>query len=248
MAKPIQLLAKSSKLLNLLADRGALPISELAEELDMPRPSVYRLTDALGLVGLVSVAEDGRSQLGLEVLHLARAVLDALPEVQAARDELRRLNRVTGQTVYLCALRESGVACLDWVKGTRVSLLALSPGGVLPVNAGATSRAILAYSPGLLKRLSGMPLEELTPKTLTSPVELERDGSEIRKRGYSVSNEDVTLGVSALGVPVFGASNELSCAISLAGLSADILGNESEYAAELLMSAGRIQGALRATH
>ncbi|GAP57196.1 transcriptional regulator protein [Arthrobacter sp. Hiyo6] len=126
MAKPIQLLAKSSKLLHSLADRGPLPISELAEELDMPRPSVYRLTDALRLVGLVLDTEDGRSQLGLEVLHLARAVLDALPEVQAARDELRRLNRVTGQTVYLCAPRESGVACLDWVRGTRVSLLALS--------------------------------------------------------------------------------------------------------------------------
>jgi DNA-binding IclR family transcriptional regulator len=246
VAKPIQLLAKSSKLLQSLADRGPLPISELAEELDMPRPSVYRLTDALRLVGLVSETEDGRSQLGLEVLHLARAVLDALPEAQAARDELRRLNRVTGQTVYLCAPREGGVACLDWVRGTRVSLLALSPGGVLPVNAGATSRAILAYSPGLRERLSGMRLVELTPKTLTSPEDLERDGMEIRERGYSVSNEDVTLGVSALGVPVFGPSNGLSCAISLAGLSEDILGNEAEYAAELLTSAGRIQEALKA--
>lgn len=247
MAKPIQLLAKSGKLLHSLADRGPLPISELAEELDMPRPSVYRLTDALKLVGLVSDTEDGRTQLGLEVLHLASAVLDSLPEMRAARDELKRLNRVTGQTVYLCAPRESGVACLDWVRGTRVSLLALSPGGVLPVNAGATSRAILAYSPSLLESLSGKPLEELTPKTLTSPGDLERDGNEIRKRGYSVSNEDVTLGVSALGVPVFGASNELSCAISIAGLSADILGNESEYAAELLLSASRIQEALRST-
>ncbi|GAP57195.1 transcriptional regulator protein [Arthrobacter sp. Hiyo6] len=68
---------------------------------------------------------------------------------------------------------------------------------------------------------------------------------EIRERGYSVSNEDVTLGVSALGVPVFGPSNELSCAISVAGLSEDILGNEAEYAAELLTSASHIQEALK---
>lgn len=246
MAKPIQLLAKSSKLLHSLADRGPLPISELAEELDMPRPSVYRLTDALRLVGLVSTTEDGRSQLGVEVLHLARAVLDGLPEARASRDELKRLNRVTGQTVYLCAPRGDGVVCLDWVRGTRVSLLALSPGGTLPINAGATSRAILAYSPGMLERLSGARLEEFTSKTLTSPEDLKRDGREIRERGYSVSKEDVTLGVSALGVPVFAPAGELSCAISVAGLSDDILGNEAEYAAALLISADRIQEALKA--
>ncbi|MCM0614466.1 IclR family transcriptional regulator [Paenarthrobacter sp. TYUT067] len=246
MAKPIQLLAKSSKLLHSLAEKGALPISELAEELDMPRPSVYRLIDALRLVGLVSTAEDGRSQLGVEVLHLARAVLDALPEARAAQGELQRLNQVTGQTVYLCAPRDNRVACLDWVRGTRVSLLALSPGGALPVNAGATSRVVLAYSPGLLARLSGTPFEQLTPKTLTSLDSLEHDGRAIRERGYSVSNEDVTLGVSALGVPVFGPAGELSCAISLAGLTDDILGNEPEYANELMVSASRIQEALKA--
>lgn len=247
MAKPIQLLAKSSKLLHSLADGGALPISELAEELDMPRPSVYRLTDALRLVGLTSTAEDGRIQLGVEVLHLARAVLDTLPEARAAQGELQRLNRVTGQTVYLCAPRENTVACLDWVRGTRVSLLALSPGGTLPVNAGATSRAVLAYSPGLLEGLSGLSLEKLTPNTLTSLEALERDGKEIRQRGYSVSREDVTAGVSALGAPVFGPDGKVSCAISLAGLTDDILGNESEYASELLTSAGKIQEVLKAS-
>jgi DNA-binding IclR family transcriptional regulator len=245
MAKPLQLLAKSSKLLHSLADRGPLPISELAEELDMPRPSVYRLTDAMRLVGLVSTTEDGRSQLGVEILHLARAVLDGLPEARAAKEELKRLNRVTGQTVYLCVPRGGGVTCLDWVRGTRVSLLALSPGGTLPINAGATSRVVLAHSPSLVDRLSGLRLEELTPKTLTSPEDLKRDGREIRERGYSVSNEDVTLGVAALGAPIFGANGSLRCAISLAGLSDEILGNESEYAAELLTSAGRIQEALR---
>lgn len=142
MAKPIQLLAKSAKLLNTVADRGALQISELAEELDMPRPSVYRLVDALKLVGLVSILDDGRTQLGLEVLHLAHAALELLPEVRASRDELERLNSITGQTVYVCAPRGDRIACLDWVRGTRVSLLLLSPGGTLPLHAGATSRAI----------------------------------------------------------------------------------------------------------
>lgn len=245
MAQPIQLLAKSSKMLHLLADKGALQVSELAEELEMPRPSVYRLTDALKLVGLVDVTDEGRAQLGVEVLHLANAALAALPEARASQEELQRLNRATGQTVYLCALRGDRITCLDWVEGLRVSLLLLSPGGTLPPHAGATSRAILAYSPELLDQLAGTSsFEQLTPKTLTTIESLKEDGHLIRKRGYSVSDEDVTEGIAALGVPVFDTSGKLSCAISVAGLRNTVIGSEKEFVAELKASASRIQDAL----
>lgn len=245
MAKTIQLLANSAKLLNLIAERGPLSIPELAEELDIPRPSIYRLVGALQHVGLASVQDDGATQLGLEVLHLAHATMEHLPEVQAAHSELNRLNRNTGQTVYLCALRGERVVCLDWVRGTRVSLLALSPGGSLPPHAGATSRAILAYSDGLMDHLTAAPLEQFTAKTLTSIDGLERDAREIRQRGYSISDEDVTVGIAALGVPVFGADGQVRCALSVAGLRSEILGREAELVEELQASALQVAQALQ---
>lgn len=84
-------------------------------------------------------------------------------------------------------------------------------------------------------------LEQFTPKTIHSADELEQDAKEIRKRGYSISDEDVTEGIAAIGVPVFGPKGELRCAISVAGFRAEVLGSETEFADQLMTSARRIE-------
>ena len=230
MGKPIKILSNSSQLLNLLADQGQLGIPELSARLDMPRASVYRLVDALAHVGLVSPSEDGKSSLGLQVLHLASAALRALPEIEIARPELEHLNEVTGQTIYLCALRGTSTVCLDWVPGRRVSLLLLGPGGTLPPHAGATSRVFLAFDDELRREVTQQPLERMTEKTLVEPSELEADAQNIRSSGYSISDEDVTVGIAALGVPVHDRTGDVAWALSVAGLRGEILDSRDEFA------------------
>ncbi|MBU8864819.1 IclR family transcriptional regulator [Paenarthrobacter aromaticivorans] len=246
-AKPIKVLANSAELLNVLADNGPLGIADIAVAISMPRPSVYRLLDALGRVGLVGMRDDGRAQLGTQVLHLADAALREIPEARAARAEMLRLNDVTGQTVYLCALRGQTIACLDWVKGTRVALMQLNPGGHLPPHAGASSRAILAWNESLRWDVtSAAPLEKLTDHTLVSADELEADAATTRSRGYSVSDEDVTIGVAAVGAPLFDARGNLRGAISIAGLRDSIIPYEHEYGSLLLQAAANISEAVDA--
>ena len=211
----------------------------------MPRPSVYRLLDALEHVGLIGIRDDGRAQLGTEILHLAGAALAGIPEVGAARPAMVRLSEQTGQTVYLCALRNQMVTCLDWVKGTKVSLLLLNPGGSLPPHAGATSRAILAWDEPLRwKVTSSAPLQELTPHTLTTAKQIEADAKLIRECGFSVSDEDVTIGVAALGVPLFDAHDALRGALSVAGLRDDIIPHQEKYVALLKEAAAEVSAAL----
>lgn len=240
MGKPIRILSNSSQLLNLLAAQGHLGIPELAERLDMPRASVYRLVDALTHVGLVSSAEDGKSSLGLEVLHLASAALRALPEIEAARPELEHLNDATGQTIYLCALRGTSTVCLDWVPGSRVSLLLLGPGGTLPPHAGATSRVFLAFNDALRREVTQRPLERMTDKTLVEPSELNADAQNIRTAGYSVSDEDVTVGIAALGVPVHDRAGNVAWALSVAGLRAEILDSRDDFVNLLKEASARV--------
>ncbi|MEY9775563.1 IclR family transcriptional regulator [Arthrobacter sp. MW3 TE3886] len=240
MGKPIKILSNSSQLLNLLAEQGQLGIPELSERLEMPRASVYRLVDALTHVGLVSPAEDGKSSLGLEILHLANAALRALPEIEVARPELAQLNEATGQTIYLCALRGTSTVCLDWVPGRRVSLLLLGPGGLLPPHAGATSRVFLAFNDELRREVTQRPLERITEKTLTEPSELNADAENIRSAGYSVSDEDVTVGIAALGVPVLDRTGNVAWALSIAGLRAEILDQRDDFAILLKEASARV--------
>ncbi|MBN9130844.1 MAG: IclR family transcriptional regulator [Paenarthrobacter ureafaciens] len=243
--KPIKVMANSADLLNALADNGPMSVADIADVISMPRPSVYRLLDALARVGLVGVREDGRAQLGTGILHLADAALKGIPEVGAARSAMQRLNDMTGQTVYLCTLRDRRIVCLDWVEGTKVTLMLLKPGGSLPPHAGATSRAILAYDDSLRSKvLDDAPLQEFTPQTLTSAEQLEADAVLVRERGFSLSDEDVTIGVAALGVPVFDSNGLLRGALSVAGLRDDILPHQSEYVTLLREAAEEVSAGL----
>ncbi|MDI2033590.1 IclR family transcriptional regulator [Paenarthrobacter nitroguajacolicus] len=244
-SKPIKVMANSADLLNALADKGPLGVADIADAISMPRPSVYRLLDALAHVGLITVRQDGRAQLGTGILHLASAALSGIPEVAAARTAMQRLNDLTGQTVYLCALRDRRVVCLDWVEGTKVTLMLLKPGESLPPHAGATSRAILAYDESLRSKvLEAAPFREFTPQTLTSAKQLEDDAARIRERGYSVSDQDVTVGVAALGVPLFDSNGLLRGALSVAGLRDDVLPHQAEFAVLLREAADEVSARL----
>jgi len=243
--KPTKVLTNANELLTLLADRGTLGPADIAGILGMPRPSVYRLLEALEVIGLVSTGADGRSTLGLQNLHLAEASLATIPEQAAARKFLVSLSAELGQTAYFCVRRGSRIFCLDWVQGERVSLLALTPGNSLPVHAGATSRVITANEPRVLARLKGSDdLERFTPFTLSNYAQMTEDAAMIARRGYSISDQDVTLGIAAVGAAIVDGKGHVRGAISIAGLRDDVIPNAAVSGAMLVEAAARIAAAL----
>jgi DNA-binding IclR family transcriptional regulator len=48
---------------------------------------------------------------------------------------------------------------------------------------------------------------------------------ETRHRGYNISHEDVTLGITVVGAPIFDHTGQVNAALSLGGLTSAILGD-----------------------
>lgn len=234
-------LRRSADVLNLVAARGALSIAEVAEQVEMPRASVYRLTEALIQAGLLDITADGKVRASLRCVRLSEAARAGQVEWSAARDVLDSLSDRTGQTTYLSVPDASQALCIDWSRGRGISVLALKPGRTLPLYAGAAGRVTLAFRPEpLADYLRLAPFPSLTPRTLTEAEELRADVDAIRARGYSVSDEDVTLGIGALGVPVQSPDGSLLGALSLAGLAKDVRESRAELSAALFDSARQL--------
>jgi DNA-binding IclR family transcriptional regulator len=107
---------------------------------------------------------------------------------------------------------------------------------------GAAPRALLAAEPEAAIRRYVQRADthvRYTDKTVVDPNQLVADILEARARGYVISNEDVTPGVAAVGVAVYGhdATDTPVAAISVAGLVPHIMGDDHE----------RILGLLRET-
>jgi DNA-binding IclR family transcriptional regulator len=136
---------------------------------------------------------------------------------------LDRISDETGLTAYLSVPRAPEAICLAWAPGQGIDLLALKPGRSLPLYAGAAGRCILAFSPDAAELVSDLaPFPPLTARTLTTAEELLADIENSRQVGYVVSDEDVTIGIGAVGMPIMR-SGKLAGCLSIGGLTTVVL-------------------------
>ncbi len=221
---------------------GELTAAELADRLGEPLSSTYRMLQSLIGVGWVDRgSRRGRYRLGLPMMTIGGLVEDAIDIREVARPVLESLLRDIGATSFLCIRRGSRAVCVEWFGGQAVRSAAMDLGSSLPLYSGAAPRALLAFLPeseresvltGDEARLPGDP-----PRP--SDADVRHDLQAVRRRGYSVSDEDVTVGIVALGAPVFNHRHELAGSIAVSGLRAQVLGPGRERNIRLLLDAAR---------
>ena len=88
-------------------------------------------------------------------------------------------------------------------------------------------KAILAFSPAeTAERLIAGELPQLTANTITG-IEAYKSGlAETRRKGYSFDNEEIDIGINAVGVPIFDHASEPIAAVVVAGPAQRITGEE----------------------
>lgn len=237
--RPLRLLGNARRLLDTIAEEGPLTTARLAESLEMPRSTVFRLAEGLAAVDLVAIRANGTVDLASRWLYLADVACDARTEWQPARRILRELAATTGCNAVLCVYHRDVPMCLDWVPGKANEVLQAKPGRQLPLHAGAEGRAILSALPDerLESVLSAAPFEAFTPATMITAEELRGDIARTRRQGFVMSLEDVLLGLGSVAVPVRDGVRGGFGSIAVASISDEILRRSDELARTLLDAA-----------
>ena len=243
----LELITKVDAILTALEAGGEVSAADLAETTGEPLSSVYRLLQSLTAIGWVDRGRRrGAYRLGLRLMAIAALVEDRLDIRECARPALQRLVDVIGVTSFLCLRRGARAVCVERLEGRAVQSLAMQLGSSLPLYAGAAPRALLAFLPNVerdevLADGAGLPGDPIRPNARAVAADIAR----VRKQGYSVSDQDVTPGIAALGAPVYNHRGELAAAISISGLRDQILGADKARNVELLIScAGQVSAAL----
>jgi DNA-binding IclR family transcriptional regulator len=242
----VNVLGKAGAVLDALAEGRELSARELAEATGEPRSSVYRLLGDLRRLEYVEPgSERGRYRLGMKLFRLGSAVVARFDERQAAIPVMEQIHEATGDTVFLAVRRGFEAVCIERLEGERVQSLALRIGGSLPLHAGGVSRALLAFEPEELwdEYVASAELVRFTDRTLTTPDALRADLRRVRRQGYAVSDQDVTVGIAAIGAPVFDHRGRVCAAVSISGLRPAILGDD-----EGRIRALAVEGARRISH
>lgn len=201
----VQSVDRAISVLEILAQRGEAGVSEVAGEIDVHKSTAFRLLGALEARGLVEQArERGKYRLGFGILRLAGAVTDRIDITQQSREICERLAEELGETVNIAVLESHYAINLYQVRGRSAVAAHNWVGQLTPLHATSSGKVLLAHLPP--ERRSGLiaqaGLKRLTPRTVTSPEELENDLARTRECGYATTVEEYEVGLNAMAAPI----------------------------------------------
>lgn len=240
-APRVKVLAKAARLLEVLADNPDLTAPALSQRLGEPRPTVYRLVQDLAALDYVEEGpRPGTYRLGLELFRLGSLVGLRFDVRERAAPVMEEVHKALEETVYLVIRRRHEAVCIDRVEGLHIRSMALQLGGSLPLHLGAGPRALLAYEPRQYwdEYFAQVELEPRTPRTPMTKAGIVALLEEVRHLGYAISDEDVTLGITSVGAPVFDHHGDVRAALSVGGLRSAVLGDGSGERAVKLVTEG----------
>ncbi|MDJ1370530.1 IclR family transcriptional regulator [Gulosibacter molinativorax] len=241
MKQPIRTLANSDDIIALLAHEGDLSPAQIAEQLDLPRPTVYRLLDGLSSIDFTEPVRDSKTRLSLRWLRMADAAREAMREWRGADQVLTDLVERTGQTAYITVPRDGEAVCVAWEQGNTIGVVETKPGRSLSMHAGAAGRVVLAYGTDLEGYLESNPKRQrFNDRTLLTDDELRADVELTRQRGYAISEGDITDGITAIAVPVRGSKGKIAGSLTVSGLDEHFAGREDAILEVLQDAAARL--------
>lgn len=201
--------------------RAGHPVSstDIAEQLGLPRPTVYRMVEQLEPQGFLHRQfTTRRIAVGLRLLDFAFGVLHSSVQYAPRRQILNTLVAEVGETCNIGTLDSSQIIYFDRVEATHWPLhLHFSIGSRVPLHCTAIGKLFLAF---LLERkrvalLGQLDLTPYTETTITTIAALKAELDRIRQEGLSVNREEYLSGVTALAAPVFNARRQLIAGIAI---------------------------------
>lgn len=217
----VQSVDRAVRVLELLARRGDLGVTELAAELGVHKSTAFRLVGALETHGLVEqTGPRGKYRLGFGVVRLAGARTAGDNLVRQSHPVCEELAAEVGETVNVAILSGDSAINLTQVLGSAAVITQNWVGRPTPLHATSSGKVLLAHLPQseLRKVLRGR-LEAFTPNTITDRRLLRRELEEIRDRGYAHAVEELEIGLNAVAAPILGQSGAVVAAVSVSGPS-----------------------------
>jgi IclR family acetate operon transcriptional repressor len=186
--------------------------------------------------------------LGSSVFALGEAAIESLSDnlLHKALPYLNELCERVRETVVLELISGASSIVAYVAQGKQTLGIRANIGGRLPTHAAAGAKAIIAFSSQEIREnFLNKSLRRFTGNTITDPAELRRQFEKIRKQGVSFCEEEIDIGVNAVGVPIFNHKNKPEAAIVVVGPSTRVKCNvKSPMVAELRKTASTIAAQL----
>jgi DNA-binding IclR family transcriptional regulator len=232
---------KTIKILELLAEKGEVSVAEAAAKLGMNRSTCHRFLVTLRELGYVVQNRLSHYRLSFRIYELGMKVADRLQVRQIAYPYLQELSSLFNETINLGYWDNNEIIHLDKIDSTEILRIDPGIGSRVPAYCTGLGKAILAFLPeeDLNNFLKSVPLKDMTPNTITKKEKLVQELERIRKQGFAVDREELSIGLRCVASPVFDYTNYPSYSVSVAGPSSRMTKDKITVMKEEVKRVGR---------
>lgn len=203
------------RVLDLLAGRGPLPLSELARELSIAKSTIHRICAVLLERGWAVRDREGRYDLGVRALQLGSRA-NELPIVRAFRTVAARFLTKHDEMIALAMLDGDESLFIALEDTSHPVRLVTHVGSKTPAFASASGRVVLASQPpaAVAALFGGRLLVTPTGRRLNGLAELRAILDGVAAKGYAENLEETAAGLYAASVPVVNAEGVTLAALT----------------------------------
>ena len=197
------------------------PLADLASDVGLTKPTAHRILKTLVSLGYIERCGAGVYRQSARLRQLVTLGDDDRRLIEIADPFLRRLHKLTEETVNLGVLRQAKIVYLTVLESPQPLRRTVNPSMADPFASTALGRALVAHLPPerqafLLKHTV---IEKRTPHTVIDRAVLAKLLAQARDRGYATEENETDLGVMCVGAPVFdrhGAAAAVSVSVPTA--------------------------------
>jgi DNA-binding IclR family transcriptional regulator len=212
------------------APNGAVP-ADIARQLALPRPTVYRLLATLEAVGMAERGADGAWFVGPELLRLGRRADQSRSLVAHAQPTMERLVGQTGETAMLAIARGPfDVEVVSQVDAPNLLTMAQWVGRPIAPHASAAGKILLAEldADARARYVRALSLPAFTAHTITDHDRFLDELDGVARRGYAETIDELEDGLSGIVAPVRGNGGNLAAMIGVYGPTPRVCGTQRD--------------------
>ncbi|HWO76271.1 MAG TPA: IclR family transcriptional regulator [Bacillus sp. (in: firmicutes)] len=212
--------------------KGGLGVTEIANQIDINKSSVYRILSTLVKYGYVEQNnETGRYRLGLKFLEISSRLLESIDLREEAKPFLLELEKETNEVIHLVVYDQGEVVYIEKLEGTEILRMHSRVGKRAPMHCTSVGKAILANLPTsvVLDILERKGLPKHTENTITNQDEFLKELAKVKQNGYALDLEENEYGITCIAVPIFDHLEKVIAAVSVSGPTMRMTGERLEH-------------------
>ncbi len=201
---------------------SAVSLKQIANTLNIPSASAFRLLKTLTVRGYVQEINNGQLfyTLGTKILSLSDTYSRNMPLQAVAKPLMIALAQQSEQTVQLAVLKDNGALLYVDQAFSSAPLSIVAPlYQSIALNVSASGKILFSYLSEKAQEdiLSNVEFTAVAPNTITSKSAFKQEALDSLKKGFAMDREEFALGIGCIAVPIFDHNRKCMASLGITG-------------------------------